>query len=384
MKDFKNIGIVGAGSMGIGIAQIASTSGCKVFLYDQNVEIAQSALNKLKKILDRLIEKKRINSNKRDEILSNIKIVSSLNDLSVSNLIIEAIVENLNIKKDLFSKLETIVHKECIIASNTSSLSITNLASSLKNPSNFIGIHFFNPAPLMPLVEIIPALQTNINLSDSIRNLLLSWNKFPVIAKDTPGFIVNRIARPFYSEALRIYDEQIADFATIDFAMKEVGGFKMGPFELMDFIGNDVNYAVTESVFKSFYYDPKYKPSLTQKQYASAGWLGRKTNKGYYDYNSSSKNVPSKDVKLLNLIFERILVMLINDAVDAFYLGIASKEDIELAITKGVNYPKGLIAWGEEKTFSWVEKKMDELYENYKEDRYRCSSLVRKWGNLIK
>lgn len=383
MKDFKNIGIVGAGSMGIGIAQIASTSGCKVFLYDQNVEIAQSALNKLKKILDRLIEKKRINSNKRDEILSNIKIVSSLNELSGSNLIIEAIIENLNIKKDLFSKLETIVNKECIIASNTSSLSITNLASSLKNPSNFIGIHFFNPAPLMPLVEIIPALQTNINLLDSIRNLLLSWNKFPVIAKDTPGFIVNRIVRPFYSEALRIYDEQIADFATIDFAMKEVGGFKMGPFELMDFIGNDVNYAVTESVFKSFYYDPKYKPSLTQKQYASAGWLGRKTNKGYYDYDSSSKNVPSKDVKLLNLIFERILVMLINDAVDAFYLGIASKEDIDLAITKGVNYPKGLIAWGEEKTFSWVEKKMDELYENYKEDRYRCSPLVRKWGNLI-
>ena len=384
MKDFKNIGIVGAGSMGIGIVQIASTSGCKVFLYDQNVEIAQSALNKLKKILDRLIEKKRINSNKRDEILSNIKIVSSLNDLSGSNLIIEAIIENLDIKKDLFSKLETIVNKECIIASNTSSLSITSLASSLKNPSNFIGIHFFNPAPLMPLVEIIPALQTNIDLSNSIRNLLLSWDKLPVIAKDTPGFIVNRIARPFYSEALRIYDEQIADFATIDFAMKEVGGFKMGPFELMDFIGNDVNYAVTESVFKSFYYDPKYKPSLTQKQYASAGWLGRKTNKGYYDYNSPSKNMPSKDVKLLNLIFERILVMLINDAVDAFYLGIASKEDIELAITKGVNYPKGLIAWGEEKTFSWVEKKMDELYENYKEDRYRCSSLVRKWGNLIK
>lgn len=384
MRDFKNIGIVGAGSMGIGIAQIASTSGCKVFLYDQDIEIAQNALNKLKKILDRLIEKKRINSNKRDEILSNIKIVSSLNDLSGSNLIIEAIIENLDIKKDLFSKLETIVNKECIIASNTSSLSITSLASSLKNPSNFIGIHFFNPAPLMPLVEIIPALQTNIDLSNSIRNLLLSWDKLPVIAKDTPGFIVNRIARPFYSEALRIYDEQIADFATIDFAMKEVGGFKMGPFELMDFIGNDVNYAVTESVFNSFYYDPKYKPSLTQKQYASAGWLGRKTNKGYYDYNSSSKNVPSKDIKLLNSIFERILVMLINDAVDAFYLGIASKEDIDLAIIKGVNYPKGLIAWGEEKTFSWVEKKMDELYENYKEDRYRCSSLVRLWGNSKK
>ena len=384
MRDFNNIGIVGAGSMGIGIAQIASSSGCKIFLYDQNIEIARKALDKLKKILDRLIEKKRINIEKRDEILYNIKIISSFNDLSSSDLIIEAIVENLEIKKDLFSKLESIVNKDCIIASNTSSLSITNLASSLKNPSNFIGIHFFNPAPLMPLVEIIPALQTNINLSEDIRKLLLSWNKFPVIAKDTPGFIVNRIVRPFYSEALRIYDEQIADFATIDFAMKEVGGFKMGPFELMDFIGNDVNYAVTESVFKSFYYDPKYKPSLTQKQYASAGWLGRKTNKGYYDYNSLIKTVPLNNVKLLNSIFDRILVMLINDAVDAFYLGVASKEDIDLAIIKGVNYPKGLISWGEEKTFSWVEKKMDELYENYREDRYRCSPLIRLWSNSKK
>ena len=384
MRDFNNIGIVGAGSMGIGIAQIASSSGCKIFLYDQNIEIAQKALDKLKKILDRLIEKKRINIEKRDEILCNIKIISSFNDLSSSDLIIEAIVENLEIKKDLFSKLESFVNKDCIIASNTSSLSITNLASSLKNPSNFIGIHFFNPAPLMPLVEIIPALQTNINLSEDIRKLLLSWNKLPVIAKDTPGFIVNRIVRPFYSEALRIYDEQIADFATIDFAMKEVGGFKMGPFELMDFIGNDVNYAVTESVFKSFYYDPKYKPSLTQKQYASAGWLGRKTNKGYYDYNCLIKTVPLNNVKLLNSIFDRILVMLINDAVDAFYLGVASKEDIDLAILKGVNYPKGLISWGEEKTFSWVEKKMDELYENYREDRYRCSPLIRIWSNSKK
>ena len=384
MRDFNNIGIVGAGSMGIGIAQIASSSGCKIFLYDQNIEIAQKALDKLKKILDRLIEKKRINIEKRDEILYNIKIISSFNDLSSSDLIIEAIVENLEIKKDLFSKLESFVNKDCIIASNTSSLSITNLASSLKNPSNFIGIHFFNPAPLMPLVEIIPALQTNINLSEDIRKLLLSWNKFPVIAKDTPGFIVNRIVRPFYSEALRIYDEQIADFATIDFAMKEVGGFKMGPFELMDFIGNDVNYAVTESVFKSFYYDPKYKPSLTQKQYASAGWLGRKTNKGYYDYNCLIKTEPLNNVKLLNSIFDRILVMLINDAVDAFYLGVASKEDIDLAILKGVNYPKGLISWGEEKTFSWVEKKMDELYENYREDRYRCSPLIRLWSNSKK
>lgn len=382
MQNFKNIGIIGAGSMGIGIAQIASTSDCKVFLYDQSIEIAQNAIHKLRKILDRLIEKNRINNNKRDEILNNIKIVNSLESLVDSDLIIEAIIENLNVKKDLFSKLEAIVNKDCIIATNTSSLSVTNLASSLKKPFNFIGIHFFNPAPLMPLVEIIPALQTKISLTGDIRNLLINWGKFPVIAKDTPGFIVNRIARPFYSEALRVFDEQIADFATIDFAMKEIGGFKMGPFELMDFIGNDVNYAVTESVFKSFYYDPKYKPSLTQRQYAEAGWLGRKTNKGYYDYNNSIQLSANKDLSVLNKIFDRILAMLINDAVDALYLGIASKEDIDIAMTKGVNYPKGLIEWGQEKTFSWVENTMDKLYQTYREDRYRCSPLVRKWANL--
>jgi 3-hydroxybutyryl-CoA dehydrogenase len=382
MQNFKNIGIIGAGSMGIGIAQIASTSDCKVFLYDQSIEIAQNAIHKLRKILDRLIEKNRINNNKRDEILNNIKIVDSLESLVDSDLIIEAIIENLNVKKDLFSKLEAIVNKDCIIATNTSSLSVTNLASSLKKPFNFIGIHFFNPAPLMPLVEIIPALQTKISLTGDIRNLLINWGKFPVIAKDTPGFIVNRIARPFYSEALRVFDEQIADFATIDFAMKEIGGFKMGPFELMDFIGNDVNYAVTESVFKSFYYDPKYKPSLTQRQYAEAGWLGRKTNKGYYDYNNSIQLSANKDLSVLNKIFDRILAMLINDAVDALYLGIASKEDIDIAMTKGVNYPKGLIEWGQEKTFSWVENTMDKLYQTYREDRYRCSPLVSKWANL--
>ena len=231
----------------------------------------------------------------------------------------------------------------------------------------------------MPLVEIIPALQTANNLVREIHQLLITWNKKPVVAKDTPGFIVNRIARPFYSEALRIYEEQIADFATIDFAMKQIGGFKMGPFELMDFIGNDVNYAVTESVFKAFYYDPRYKPSFTQKQYSDAGWHGRKSNKGYYDYvDNIAPNSPSKDEKLLVEIFERIIAMLINEAVDALYLGIANEEDIELAMTKGVNYPKGLISWGREKSFSWVVDKIDSLYEIYHEDRYRCSPLLRK------
>ena len=250
MKKYKNIGIIGAGSMGIGIAQIAASVNCKVLLYDENKNAAKSSLIKLEKILIRLIEKDRINTSKKDSILSNIIILDSLQEIHESDLIIEAIIEDSNTKKELFIKLESIVSKDCIFASNTSSISITNLASSLNNPDRFIGIHFFNPAPLMPLVEIVPALQTKESLVQEIHDLLLDWNKSPVVAKDTPGFIVNRIARPFYSEALRIYEEQIADFATIDFAMKEIGGFKMGPFELMDFIGNDVNYAWHISRFK--------------------------------------------------------------------------------------------------------------------------------------
>ena len=383
MKSFKNVGIIGAGSMGIGIAQIASASGCKVLIFDQNKHLSQEAIKKLEKVLLRLIEKGKINVIKKDSILSNIKIVESLESMKDSDLIIEAIVENSTIKKELFSHMESIVSNDCVLATNTSSISITSLASSLKNPIRFIGIHFFNPAPIMPLVEIIPALQTNNDLVKEIHQLLINWNKKPVFAKDTPGFIVNRIARPFYGEALRIYEEQIADFATIDFAMKHIGGFRMGPFELMDFIGNDVNYAVTESVFKAFYYDPRYKPSFTQKQYADAGWHGKKSKKGYYDYGDNIELVsPSNDEKLLVDIFERILVMLINEAMDALYLGIASEQDIELAMTKGVNYPKGLVRWGKEKSFSWVEGKIDALYEIYHEDRYRCSPLLRTKASL--
>ena len=383
MKSFKNVGIIGAGSMGIGIAQIASTSNCNVFIFDQNKSACQQALKKLEKVLIRLIEKGKISTIKKDSILSNIKIVESLESMKDSDLIIEAIVENSAVKKEIFCQIESIVSNDCVLATNTSSISITSLASCLKNPIRFIGIHFFNPAPIMPLVEIIPALQTNSKLVKEIHHLLLNWNKKPVVAKDTPGFIVNRIARPFYSEALRIYEEQIADFKTIDFAMKHIGGFRMGPFELMDFIGNDVNYAVTESVFKAFYYDPRYKPSFTQKQYADAGWHGRKSSKGYYDYGDNIELVlPSKDERLLVEIFERILVMLINEALDALYLGIASEQDIELAMTKGVNYPKGLIKWGKEKSFSWVVGKMDTLYGLYHEDRYRCSPLLRKKASL--
>lgn len=386
----KNVGIIGSGTMGAGIAQVAATAGCSVKLYDTKTEALEKAKTDLEKIMDRLVEKGKIDSEEKERIQNNIKYVNSLKELKNSDLTIEAIIENLDIKKNVFSTLEKFVSDDCIIASNTSSLSIASIASSLQKPERCIGIHFFNPAPLMKLVEVIPAIQTSEETLKTSVETIKEWGKTVAVAKDTPGFIVNRVARPFYGEALRIYEEGIASFAEIDSAMKEIGGFRMGPFELMDFIGNDVNYTVTETVFEAFYFDPRYKPSFTQKRFAEAGYLGRKSGKGYYNYSEDGKmsvralpiaigtRMNSEETVSSAEIFERILIMLINEAADALFWNIASAEDIDNAMTKGVNYPKGLLAWADEKGIDWCVKKMDELYEIYHEDRYRCSPLLRR------
>lgn len=374
-----NIGIIGSGTMGSGIAQVAATAGCTVKIYDTKAEALDTAKASLEKIMSRLVEKERIDEAEKSRIQGNIQYVDSLGDLEDSNLTVEAIIENLEIKQNVFNELESYVASDCIIASNTSSLSIASIASALKKPERCVGIHFFNPAPLMKLVEVIPAIQTSSATLNASVKTVEDWGKIVAVAKDTPGFIVNRVARPFYGESLRIYEEGIADFATIDWALKSLGGFRMGPFELMDFIGNDVNYAVTESVFKAFYYDPRYKPALTQKRFAEAGYLGRKSGKGYYDYSEEAERPkPKEDSKLAKLIFDRVLAMLINEAADALYLNIASAGDIDNAMTKGVNYPKGLLAWADEKGIDWCVSKLDELYNEYHEDRYRCSPLLRK------
>ncbi|WP_405202836.1 3-hydroxyacyl-CoA dehydrogenase NAD-binding domain-containing protein [Dokdonia sp. LLG6352-1] len=382
----KNIGIIGAGTMGSGIAQVAATAGCAVKLFDVNQEALDKAKEALEKVLKRLIEKGRIEASEKDRIQANITYVNTLKELANADLTIEAIVENLEVKKKVFQELETYVSDTAIIASNTSSLSIASIAASLQNPERCIGIHFFNPAPLMKLVEVIPAVQTSQNVLDTCVAEITRWKKVVAIAKDTPGFIVNRVARPFYGEALRMYEEGVANFATIDAAMKSVGGFRMGPFELMDFIGNDVNYTVTETVFNAFYQDPRYKPSFTQQRYSQAGYLGRKSGRGYYDYknveaDNAFAKAPSQAATATQdkeAIFERILIMLINEAADALFWNVASAEDIDNAMTKGVNYPKGLLAWADEKGISWCVQKMDALYDEYREDRYRCSPLLRR------
>jgi len=379
-----NVGIIGSGTMGSGIAQVAATSGCVVKLYDTNQAALDKAKASLEKIMLRLIEKGRIDTTEKNRIQGNISYVNNLKDLADSNLTIEAIIENLEIKKKVFSELESYVADDCIIASNTSSLSIASIAASLEKPKRCVGIHFFNPAPLMKLVEVIPAIQTSEAVLEKSIQTIKNWKKVVAVAKDTPGFIVNRVARPFYGEALRIYEEGIADFATIDWSLKTIGGFRMGPFELMDFIGNDVNYTVTETVFTAFYFDPRYKPAFTQKRFAEAGYLGRKSGKGYYNYDENGKRViqsdseESHDKELAQSIFNRVLVMLINEAADASFWNIASAEDIDNAMTKGVNYPKGLLAWADEIGIDKCVTALDRLYDEYHEDRYRCSPLLRK------
>lgn len=373
------IGVVGSGAMGSGIAQVAATAGHVVMLYDTNKATLEKAQMSLSQTLDKLVEKQKITRDKAESIRKNIRYASELEDLSSCGLVIEAIVENLDVKQQLFTQLEGLVPESCILASNTSSLSIASIASACRKSERVVGIHFFNPAPLMPLVEIIPAITTNPHYTRQAKIFVDSWGKLTVLTKDTPGFIVNRVARSYYGESIRIYEEGIADFATIDWALKSVGEFKMGPFELMDFIGNDVNYKVSESVWQQFFYEPRFKPSLTQKRLYEAKLYGRKSGKGFYDYTEGvAMPLPVKDDELAKSIFYRVIAMLINEAVDSLHFQLATKEDIDLAMTKGVNYPKGLLKWADELGLPNILDILKKLQDEYGEERYRPSVLLKR------
>jgi 3-hydroxybutyryl-CoA dehydrogenase len=379
------VGVVGAGAMGSGIAQVAATYGHKVLLFDQDASALDRAMKSIEKNLARSVEKGRVTSDESSAIRSRISTAGwqgdgadAYDDLKSAGLVIEAIIESLEVKRGLFASLDKVVEPDAILATNTSSLSVTAIARASQKPERVIGIHFFNPATVLPLVEIVPGLATSPDVTGSCSQLVEAWGKKTVIASDTPGFIVNRIARPFYGEALRIYEEGIADMATIDWAMKEIGGFRMGPFELMDFIGNDVNFAATKSVYEATFHDARFRPTLTQQRLFDAGFFGRKSGRGYYDYSpGATQPEPNRDTDLAQLIFRRILSMLINQAADALYLRIASADDIDAAMTLGVNYPKGLLAWADELGIPETVKWLTALQEFYGEERYRPSPLLK-------
>lgn len=374
----KQIGIIGSGAMGAGIAQVAATAGHEVLIYDNNQAALDKAKANLISTLGKLVEKQKLTEGASNSILEKTKYASNLSDFKNCGLIIEAIIENIDVKQKVFSELETIVADDCILASNTSSLSIASIASACKKSNRVIGIHFFNPAPLMPLVEIIPAITTDNVITIESKKIIDSWGKVTVLTKDTPGFIVNRVARSYYGESIRIYEEGMADFATIDWALKTYGGFKMGPFELMDFIGNDINYKVTESVWEQFFYEPRFKPSLTQKRLYEAKLFGRKSGRGYYNYaEGTTPPQPNQNEELGKYIFNRVIAMLINEAVDSLYLQLATKEDLDLAMTKGVNYPKGLLKWSDELGLQNILNTLEIMYELYGEDRYRPCVLMK-------
>lgn len=379
------IGVLGAGAMGSGIAQVAAAAGHPVVLGDVSVPALEKARASIARVMTREVEKGRKSAAEAEDIVARLEIAPTgegYDAFAGCGVILEAIAEDLAIKQQVFPALERSA-PGAVLATNTSSLSVTAIASACAAPERVLGAHFFNPAPVMPLVEIVGGHATDPALLSSTRELVDAWGKLTVIAADTPGFIVNRVARPFYNESLRLLEEGIADHATIDWAMKEYGGFRMGPFELMDLIGNDINYAVTRSVFDAFGYEPRYRPSLLQRRMVEAKLLGRKTGRGWYDYREgATAPVPDRNEERGRGIAGRVVVMLINEAADAVLFRVASAADIDVAMIKGVGYPKGLLAWADEIGIPGVVGRLAALQGEYGEDRYRASALLRRMARL--
>jgi 3-hydroxybutyryl-CoA dehydrogenase len=278
----QTIGVIGAGVMGNGIAQVAAASGFQVILQDIHSDALEKALSHIRSFLTKSVEKGKLSESEKDEILGRIRTTTEVTEVK-ADLVIEAILENLEIKRKLISALESVNSHQTIIASNTSTLPITRIAAGAQRPENIVGMHFFNPAPLMKLVEVIAGEMTHPEIAETVFEVASRMGKSPVHVKDEPGFIVNRVARPYYLEGLRLYEEQVADFTAIDELM-EATGFKMGPFRLMDLIGVETNHEVTKSLYASFFHETRFRPSRVQQKKVDAGNFGRKTGKGFYSY----------------------------------------------------------------------------------------------------
>lgn len=494
LEQFPVVAVVGSGAMGCGIAQIAAVAGHHVQLFDTRAGAADKAIADIRAVLARLVAKERMTAEAANAAVSRLQAVNVLSDLEPATLVIEAIVEKLDAKQSLFAELENVVSDTCILATNTSSISVTAIGAKLRVAERLVGMHFFNPVPLMALVEIISGLATSKHVADTAFELGSLWGKKAVHTTSTPGFIVNRVARPYYAEALRVATEQAASPATLDAIMRDCGGFRMGPFELMDMIGHDVNFAVTSSVFAAYFNDPRFTPSLMQQELVNAGFLGKKTGRGFYRYDEASPppaiqtEVPQaltstvvvntrlagghalaqrltdagvdigqadagatyllqcgdatvfvtngktatrqsvdaaeKNTVLIDLVADmatvrrvalapalqcsqaafdqvvavfqkagmqvsrlgdvpgmlvmRTVAMLANEAADAVNQGVCSVAAVDIAMQKGVNYPRGPLAWADAIGIATIEQVLRNIAQTYGEDRYRISPLIQQ------
>lgn len=404
------IAVLGAGTMGAGIAQVAAQSGSDVLMYDVKDEFVQRGFATIDVSLQRRVERGKLTRDEKSAITGRIRTTTNRDDTAASDLIIEAAPEDLALKREIFASLSARSSPETILATNTSSLSITSIAATAQGPERVVGMHFFNPAPAMPLVEVVAGARTSPDIVQTVAQIARSMGKTPVIAADMPGFIVNRVARPFYGEALKIVGEGSASVPQVDTAMR-AAGFPMGPFELMDLIGIDINFAVTRSVFEAFFGESRYRPHPIQQRMVEAGTLGRKSGRGFYSYAGGERGDPTlgavtplqhkrggsfvpsnltseflarggitlgSDLEGLSDVVVRIVAMIMNEAGFALQEGVASVRDIDRAMRLGTSYPKGPLGWADEVQLDLLLDVLQSLQQSLGDDRYRPAPILRQ------